>query len=86
MTRTEERLIRPTDAVIRPTDAVSRPTVAVSGLESAYAHLATKADVADLKGELKSDIANLKADLIKCMVIALAVWGGVLIGAIQFIP
>ncbi|MCY4435849.1 MAG: hypothetical protein OXE05_00770 [Chloroflexi bacterium] len=58
----------------------------LSGLESAYAHLATKADLADLKGELKSDIANLKADLIKWMVIAMAVWGGVLIGAMQFIP
>ncbi len=72
MTRTEERLSRPTDAV--------------SGLESAYAHLATKADLADLKGELKSDIAHLKADLIKWMVIAMAVWGGVLIGAMRFIP
>ena len=48
--------------------------------------LATKADVGDLKVEVKSDIANLKADLIKWMIIALAVWGGVLIGAIQFIP
>jgi hypothetical protein len=61
-------------------------TDAVSSLESAYAHLATKADLADLKGEVKSEIANLKADLIKWMVIAMAVWGGVLIGAIQFIP
>lgn len=58
----------------------------LSGLESAYDHLATKADVADLKGELKTDIANLKADLIKWMIIAMAVWGGVLIGAMQFIP
>ncbi len=58
----------------------------LSGLESAYDHLATKADLADLKGELKTDIANLKADLIKWMIIAMAVWGGVLIGAMQFIP
>ena len=58
----------------------------LSGLESAYAHLATKADLADLKGEMKSEIAHLKADLIKWMDIAMAVWGGVLIGAMQFIP
>lgn len=58
----------------------------LSGLESAYDHLATKADLADLKGELKTDIANLKADLIKWMIIAMAVWGGVLIGAMRFIP
>lgn len=58
----------------------------LSGLESAYDHLATKADLADLKGELKTDIANLKADLIKWMIIAMAFWGGVLIGAMQFIP
>ena len=36
----------------------------VSRLEGAYEHLATKADVADVKTE----IANLKADLIKWMV------------------
>ncbi|MDE2815940.1 MAG: hypothetical protein OXM03_08650 [Chloroflexota bacterium] len=58
----------------------------LSSLESAYDHLATKADLADLKGELKTDIANLKADLIKWMIIAMAVWGGVLIGAMRFIP
>lgn len=58
----------------------------LSGLESAYDHLATKADLADLKGELKTDIANLKADLIKWMIIAMAVWGGVLIGTMRFIP
>ncbi|MCY4435853.1 MAG: hypothetical protein OXE05_00790 [Chloroflexi bacterium] len=46
MTRTEERISRPTDAV--------------SGLESAYAHLATKADMEGLRGELKGDINTLK--------------------------
>lgn len=58
----------------------------LSVLESAYDHLATKADLVDLKGELKTDIANLKADLIKWMIIAMAVWCGVLIGTMRFIP
>lgn len=67
-------------------DFLSHPTDAASGLENAYVHLATKADVANLKRELKTDIADLKADLIKWMVIAPAVWSGVLIGAIRFMP
>ena len=32
---------------------------------AAYQHLATKADLAELKAELKSDIGDLKADIIK---------------------
>ena len=40
----------------------------VSRLEGAYDHLATKADLAELKGELKADMAELKADMIKWMV------------------
>jgi hypothetical protein len=32
-------------------------------LEGAYEHLATKADLADLKADLKGDMGNLKADL-----------------------
>lgn len=40
----------------------------VSKLEGAYDHLATKADLAELKGELKADMAELKADMIKWMV------------------
>jgi hypothetical protein len=35
---------------------------------------------------MKSETAHLKADLIKWMVIAMAVWGGLLIGAMRFIP
>ena len=40
----------------------------VSKLEGAYGHLATKADLAELKGELKADLAELKADMNKWMV------------------
>ncbi|MCE2489259.1 MAG: hypothetical protein J4G17_04700 [Anaerolineae bacterium] len=40
----------------------------VSKLEGAYEHLATRADLAELKGELKADLAELKADMIKWMV------------------
>jgi hypothetical protein len=32
-------------------------------LEGAYEHLATKADLADLKADLKGDVGNLKAEL-----------------------
>jgi hypothetical protein len=32
----------------------------VSYLEGAYEHVATKADIADLRGELKTDIINLQ--------------------------
>ena len=70
MTRTEDRLSRPTDAV--------------SGLESAHVHFALGANPVDPKGEIKNELANSKANFIKW--IAIAVWGAVLIGAIQSIP
>ena len=38
-------------------------TERVARLEGAYDHLATKADIANLKAATKADIANLKADL-----------------------
>lgn len=37
-------------------------------LDRSLAHYATKADLAELRGELKSDIANLRADMIKWMI------------------
>jgi len=37
-------------------------------LEGAFDHLATRADLAELKGELRADVAELKADMIKWMV------------------
>lgn len=37
-------------------------------LGRSLAHYATKADLSDLRGELKSEIANLRADLIKWMI------------------
>ena len=35
----------------------------LSRLEAAYEHLATKADIAELKAELKTDIGGLKTEL-----------------------
>ena len=32
-------------------------------LEGAYEHLATKADIADLRGELKGDIAGVRGEI-----------------------
>ena len=37
-------------------------------LDRSFAHYATKADLAELRGDLKSDIANLRADMIKWMI------------------
>ena len=37
-------------------------------LDRSLAKLATKADYAELRGELKSEIANLRADLIEWMI------------------
>ena len=37
-------------------------------LDRSLAHYATKADLAELRGEMKSAIANLRADLIKWMI------------------
>lgn len=35
----------------------------VSRLEGGYEHLATKADIANVKAELKADVAEVKTDL-----------------------
>ncbi len=40
----------------------------VSRLEGGYEHLATKADLADLKADLKSDIAHLESRLLRWMI------------------
>ena len=37
-------------------------------LDRSLAHYATKADLSDLRGEMKAEIANLRADLIKWMI------------------
>ena len=37
----------------------------VSRLEGAYEHLATKADLAELKAELKADIAHVEARILR---------------------
>lgn len=37
-------------------------------LDRSLAHYATKADLADLRGEIRAEIANLRADLIKWMI------------------
>ena len=37
-------------------------------LGRSLAHYATKADFSDLRGELKAEIANLRADLIRWMI------------------
>ena len=39
-----------------------------SRFESGYKHLATKADIADLKSEIKSDIAQLESRLLRWMI------------------
>ena len=54
----------------------------VTRLEAGHEHLATKADIAELRAELKTDIADLKAsnaelkaDLVKWMI-------GLMVGAV----
>ena len=37
------------------------PEERLARLEGVYEHLATKADLAELKGELKADIANVRS-------------------------
>lgn len=40
----------------------------VSRLEGGYEHLATKADLADLKSEIKSDLLQLESRLLRWMI------------------
>ncbi len=48
-------------------------------LEGAYDHLATKADLANMRGELKGDLANLKFSLAAWMLLLISVATGVII-------
>ena len=47
------------------TNSPLTPEERLAKLEGVYNHLATKADMAELKAEFKTDIAELKADLNK---------------------
>ncbi|MYI60494.1 MAG: hypothetical protein F4105_02270 [Gemmatimonadetes bacterium] len=47
------------------TNSPLTPEERLAKLEGVYNHLATKADIAELKAEFKTDIAELKAELSK---------------------
>ena len=47
------------------TNSPLTPEERLAKLEGVYNHLATKADIAELKTEFKTDIAELKAELSK---------------------
>ncbi len=47
------------------TNSPLTPEERLAKLEGVYNHLATKADMAELKAEFKTDIAELKAELSK---------------------
>ena len=51
----------------------------VARLEGAYEHLATKADVAELRGELKTEIAKAQASTIRWMIGTMGVFAGIVV-------
>lgn len=53
----------------------------LSRLEGGYEHLATKADVANLK----ADIRDLENRLIRWMIGGMAVWSAIVISALQLL-
>ena len=68
----------------------------LSRLEGVYEHLATKDDVATLRGELRAGMATVKGELtaeiraeevrlIKWMVGGMAVWAAVIIGGLRLL-
>ena len=61
-------------------------TERVSRLEGAYEHLATKADIAALRGELKADIAELKGSLTMLLIAMTFVLTLLNIGLKVFVP
>ena len=52
-------------------------------LEAAYEHVATKADIANLRAELKADIEKIKADLTWRIVIAMSILTGIIVAVIK---
>ena len=55
----------------------------LSRLEGAYEHLATKADLAELKGELKAEMAHMEVRLVRWMIGIIVAAAGVT-GTISF--
>ena len=60
----------------------------VSRIEGGYEHLATKADLGDVKSELKAEIAELRGDVrgIKRWIISIGSAAVILSGLAQLLP
>ena len=60
----------------------------VSRIEGRYEHLATKADLGDVKSELKAEIAELRGDVrgIKWWIISIGSAAVILSGLAQLLP
>ena len=60
----------------------------VSRIEGGYEHLATKADLGDVKSELKAEIAELRGDVrgIKWWIISIGSAAVILSGLAQLLP
>ena len=54
----------------------------LSHLEGTYQHLATKADLADLKAGLKADVAELKADIARLEAQLVKWMVGIMVGSV----
>ena len=61
-------------------------TERVSRLEGAYEHLATKADIAELRGEIKAELAELKGSLTMLLIAMTFVLTLLNIGLKVFVP
>lgn len=55
-------------------------------METERPHLATKADIAALRGELKAEIAELKAWLIWRVLLGAAVIQGLIAALVKYLP
>ena len=50
------------------------------------ANLATKADIESLRQEIKTDMANLRAELVKWVYGAMIVQGGLVVALVKLLP
>ena len=64
-------------------DTVNRQVAQIAKLEASQEHVATKADVEAVRGELRADMEKLKSDLTWRIVIAMSILTGIFVAIVR---
>ena len=75
-----------TEQFSRVEDRLNQTTAQTNELRGAYGHLATKADIAELRGETKTGIESIKTWLLWRVLIGAAIIQGIIAAGIKYLP